>query len=171
MPAALIRRVPPGGVPGQQLTLTRRANGPDVYIGQTDITTAGSDWATVQAWTASAQAQGLVPVRFPTGLLAGQLATRLPTPDPVTGWDYQLAPFLVRVADNLRAANDTLTMTDGAIAAELESASKAVLAAPTNLASWALGIPKWAVVGGGVVLLYLLASQVLPRMTGWRSVE
>ena len=165
-----VRAIPPEGVPGIPLRATRATAGRTVYVGDT-ITDASADPQTVQDWTAQVKAQGLVATRFPTGLLKGQLATRRQTPDPVLGWDYQLAPITVRMADNWRSATDSLNIAAGEVAAELQSASLAVLQAPANALSWALDIPKPVLVIGGALLLYVVAVALLPHVRGWRSVD
>lgn len=160
-----VRKVPPGGLDAPELR-PRHADGRTVYVGD-DVTDAGSDPQAVQQWTAQVTAQGLVATRMPSGMLKGQLATRLKTPDPTKGWDYQLAPYAVRQADIQRAIEDQITITAGQIAAALQAASLAVLQAPGNALSLALGVPKWVLwVGGAVVVTVVLVTvseQYLPR--------
>lgn len=163
-----VRSIPPGGVPGLPLPLRRTAHG-TLYMGD-DITSAGSDPQMVHDWTVQVTGQGLVPTRMPTGILKGQLATRLQVKDPTLGWNYQLAPFLVRVADNFGAVENQLTITDGQIAAAEQAASQAVLAGPGDFLSAVTSLPKWVLYVGGAVLLYGVLVTVtrpyLPRGSG-----
>lgn len=164
MPAT-VRTVPPGGLPGELLVPHRRRSG-TVYMGQSasDLADTNSDSPTVQAWTAGIKAAGRVATRFPyTGPLHGLLASRLPVKDPTKGWDYQLAPNDVLAADSWTSFQSYLTIQAGDVAAALESASKAVLGAPGDLLSYVTGLPKWVLVGAGLLVLYGVAVAIIPR--------
>lgn len=60
----------------------------------------------LQEWVAEMKDAGRVVTRYPKGLLAGQLASRLRVPDPSLGdttfdqLDYRFAPLFVRAEDN-----------------------------------------------------------------------
>lgn len=159
----LIRRVPPQGVPGQAFRPTMGADGRTVYIGDS-ITDANADSPIVVQWDKDTQAAGRVPVRMPSGILKGQLASRAEVYDSVKGWDYQLAPFTVRVADNATAAQATLLIAEGDIAAALESASKAAAGAIPKALAWLTGIPKPVLYVGGALLLVVLVKNAAPRL-------
>jgi len=162
MPAPLVRIIPPGGVPGERVQLTHVANGRTVWLGDA-ISDVNSDSATVQAWTAATQAAGRVPTRFPSGVLQGLLASRRKVADPVTGWDYQLAPANVLAADDWTSFQSYLTIQAGAVAGALEAASKALLAAPADFLSYVTGIPKWLLWLGGAAIVVGIAAAVVPR--------
>ncbi len=164
-----VRQLDPAVLRTAQLRRMRAADGRTVYVGDS-ITDAGSDPQAVRDWTAQVTAQGLVATRMPSGILKGQLATRLKVADPQLGWNYQLAPFSVRVQDNAGAIENQITITAGEIAGDLQAASMALLQAPGNALSWALGVPKWALWLGGGILAYVVIVTVLPRTTGWKSV-
>jgi len=130
----------------------------------------------VDAWAAQMMATGRVATRYPSGVLAGQLASRLETPDPTLGpapaaWDYQLAPFLVRVADNLSSTSDdvTLALMDYSnnvlgFTADLASAAGAVTHVVVQTAgdavAAAIGIPAWMLWAGLAVGSYYVLTNV-----------
>lgn len=119
----------------------------------------------VASWASEMKVQGRVLTRYPRGILAGQLASRLATPDTgrienpndPTGWnqwDYELAPFIARVADNTQDL--MMQLTQGATAGDyladtaqlVGSGVHEVATIAGEATASALGIPVWLLWAG-----------------------
>lgn len=128
----------------------------------------------VQAWIADMVSSGRVPTRLPfsIGLVqAGQLGSRLQTANPALGvgpaqWDYQPAPFLVRVADNWQATTDEVaadiasTFSADALGQAVGSVAHVVVETAGAAVATALGIPTWALWGGLAFGAYYVLTHV-----------
>lgn len=135
--------------------------------------------AAVESWVTDMANTGRVATREPpevNALLAGQLASRLNVPNPALGagpaqWDYQLAPFLVRVADNYQATEDDLlsaldTYSSSVVgftqdlAAGAGSVVHVVLATTGDAVAAAIGIPSWLLWGGIAFGAYFVLTHL-----------
>jgi len=135
--------------------------------------------AAVESWVTDMAATGRVATREPStvnALLAGQLASRLAVPDPSLGlgpnqWDYQLAPFLVRVADNYQATEDDLlaaldNYSTGIIgftqdlATNVGDVAHVVVQTAGDAVAAAIGIPGWLLWGGLAFGAYYVLTHV-----------
>lgn len=134
----------------------------------------------LQAWVNQMASSGRVATRYPSGILEGQLASRLDVPDPTLGaepaeWDYQLAPFTLRVADNWQSTTDEFRQALMAYSqdvlgftTDLAGAAGAVVHQTFSFvgdaAGAAFGVPPWMVwgalgLGGYYVLTHVLETK------------
>ena len=133
----------------------------------------------MQAWVNDMVAQGRVATREPStvsSLLAGQLASRLAVPDPSLGagpaqWDYELAPFTLRVADNWATTSDELNQAlmsysqsvlgfTSDLASSVGDVAHVVVTTAGEAAAAAIGIPTWALWGALALGGYYVLTHV-----------
>jgi len=130
----------------------------------------------IHAWVASTIATGRVPTRMPSGWLAGQLASRLAVANPSLGsgpaqWDYELAPFLVRVADNWQDITSEIdaqaadlggfvTNLPANVAAGVGQTTHVLVATAADGVAAALGVPAWALWTGLAFASYYVVTHV-----------
>lgn len=134
--------------------------------------------SSLQAWMDTMHAAGRVVTRMPATVnatLAGQLASRLATPDPSLGvgpaqWDYELAPFWLRVADNANDLSEQFVIgyergTDiaddvlGAVASGTGDVVHTIVSDTGAAVAGALGVPAWALYGGVALAAWWLVTH------------
>lgn len=138
-------------------------------------------------WIAEMHAAGRVVTRYPKGVLAGQLASRLSAPDPTRGdttfdqLDYQLAPLFVRAEDNLESlgqeivvmANDlganVRDFVDDVVTSAGEVVHEGVKIVGSGIAA-ALGIPPvllWLGIAAGVYFVVINPPRARAYLRSW----